>query len=313
MSMKKRSKIFIYIVICTFILCMVAFVYSACTTYKIQSQVKEAVEKDISNLSKPKEKQSRNNQELDTSSLNLKEIIINNIFNQEKRESIQESDSSYLDILEKSNGIIGASELTFFFTFIVAVLSIFFMYKNIELDNTVEKFKRINTALENKLKKINTSIENINKNIQMTIEAKQKSDDLLQQSIEKVKNKNIFDNISNRIASVFNLSIMISNVTTLISDQNNDNDMRIAKEAGVLCSRLSLICDQIDIKVLTYLTTDEKDILITYLDDALNGLDHGVENAKSVTNELLRKRIEECIGLVKGIKEIVDDIEERNE
>lgn len=222
-------------------------------------------------------------------------------------------ESTLLDALSKSDGLLSANGLTYLVTLIVALLASLLLTKIDAMEKAIESNKKLKENISKLEEKVSQSLAKI--------EEQEKNFSEFKVKIESYyKNITNYDHILNRIASAFNLSVMISNVTTSLSIQREpEENRRIAKEAGVLCSRLSLICEQIDTKILDYLTTDEKSILNAYLEDALSALYSCKGSAKKI-NEYLENIIEHLVNIIddaivsiNAIKDGVDNVEVRDE
>lgn len=321
--MEKQNPNCIHYIVCGMIACLIIIMLGVvvCDRHEFHNRVYEAAYQSAFTM-----KCQQCNSVAGSSRVSIDSTIVN-ISNSNQ----PVGDNTILDALSKSDSLLSANGLTYLVTLIVALLASLLLTKIEAMEKAVSAYKDLKDKLDEAMKQINESTKSLSE-IKKQQEVINKFRTQISQSLDEIrkqqkeisnfegeigayyKKTTNYDHILNRIASAFNMSIMISNVTTSLSEQNsNEENRRIATEAGVLCSRLSHICDQIYIKVLTYLTTDEKDILDTYLDDTLNGLDYSLRRAKSIKIEPLSNRIEGNIGLVKEIKEMVDDIEERNE
>lgn len=137
-----------------------------------------------------------------------------------------------------------------------------------------------------------------------------------------------YDHMLNWIASAFNLSIMIGNLTRSIPHNNyihfpiigdvaiknggfnSEERDSVPCQIGALCSRLLNICGDINDRFnnieqrLDYLTQDEQYILNTYLDDAIEEL----KRSKKIVNHI--KHLNDYIGEdIKCMEEIKKNIE----
>lgn len=249
-----------------------------------------------------------------------------------------------LDILTKSDSLLSANSLTYLVTLIVALLASILL-NNIDkmekaikaaetsernMEETTKDAKDLNEKINSLKSELTHSLDNNKEQGEKLEELEMKLEESLQVSEEQsnrhkqLENKtelyykhiNIFDYILNQIACIFNLSIMISNATSTLSpSKSNEENEIIAKEvAGSLCSRLELICDN-NIKGYTidYLTTDEKNIIITYLDDAHSALKRSHKSANSIKKEKLKARISNNINSVNSIIKMIDSVEIRDE
>ena len=198
-------------------------------------------------------------------------------------------DESLLEIMEKSDGLLNANGLTFCVTLIVSLLASLLLYR-IE---TVEKLVEENRGLVYKNEK-------------------------LQENARSYYEHNIkFDNILTRIESAYNITILIGNVATaLLSSITDDEKIRISTNIGHQCTRLSLLCGEINSRLsgknirLFFLTKDEKEILTMYLEDTIGELMRSLSYAKRIECLDLYGIIENNVHSVKDIKEMLDTIEQ---
>lgn len=233
------------------------------------------------------------------------------------------SEINLLDVLSKSSTLISANELNFFFTFIVAILSIFFVYRIVKLENVI--------AENNKFKK----------EIKL----------LMEKNVLYYTHTAEYEYILACIGSIYTLSILIGNIimtlspikvnknesnfilkriegypcitlkfkdtvwTMSASPQREDVQENILEELGVLSSRLSIICEQIKSyldshkHILVFFNQKEKEILYTYIDDALGELSRSEKRAKIIGNDGLYKIIKEKKQKIKIIKDILNSID----
>lgn len=308
--------IIVGIVVLTFLL----FVYSCWNTYAFSSQVIDTAKKDITEL-KEQNKVSKNKSALpfDTNQVasNIEDTDNNNI-------QQNGNTSSLLDVLSKTNNLIGARELAFFFTFIVALLSIFFGYKTIEVDKKVKSTENIANEheknakkLETKAKKYESNANVLEKNAKLFESQANELENKAKEYAQKVESLYKFNFYLARVQSIYNLSIIIENVSMSLSPntKNNSKNNNISKEIGSLCSRLSRICSQIDNwsketeHKLDYITKDEKTMLDTYLDDAIGELERSKDIAVRFKNSHLENIINNKIQKVIDIKEAFNSLE----
>lgn len=303
-------KILIRTIIITIIGVVIAlFLYSAYTFKNVQTQVVNAAKLDISKI-------NVDDNTVFTDSLSINTPLLVTTHNNEIH---------FLDVLSKSSTLISANELTFFFTFIVAILSIFFVYRIAKLEDVItenNKFKEeIKLSMKNNASYyIHTAeyeyilacigsiytLSIIIGNIIMTLSPIRDS---------KRENNFILKKIEGYpcITSKFKDTIL----TLSISSQREEEQENILEELGILSSRLSIMCEQIRNHLdgqkykLFFFNQKEKEILYTYLDDALGELNRSVKRIELLGNEGLLNIIRDKKQKIKVIKDILDSIEIR--
>lgn len=234
-----------YIVIIILVSVLGMFVYSACISYNVLSQVEKSAQNEIDSIA-----------------------------------SGQNEDNcmSLLDVIKESNSLIGANEITFFFTFIVAVLSIIFFYK---IENVREMEKRIE------------KIEEDSKRNERKLE-------------EKFAHATNFDFLFSLIKSNYDLAMMIENFTMTSTSHKSQVVLR---QIGMLRFRLnknlSLINERQDNRKtrLESLTKERHLMLVNYLDDTIEAL-HRSEGQNENVKHLLRS----SIGETERIRDIVNGL-----
>ena len=228
----------------------------------------------------------------------------------------QDSINYLLDILTKSNNLVGANELTFFFTFIIAVLSIFFGYKTVVVERALVEFEQIKNSNDN-LKK---EAQNEKEGIQQRLTELNRMTNNTQALMKKTKLFNThtikYDHFLIRIASIYNMGVMIGNSSmALSSDNSEEENQNISIRVGGLCSRLSLTCDDINTRLndkkhkLDFLTKDEKENLDTYISDTLGELERSQKSAKDAGIEALSNIIEDKIDILNDIRDTLNRVE----
>jgi hypothetical protein len=123
-----------------------------------------------------------------------------------------------------------------------------------------------------------------------------------------------FDNLLARIESAYNVTIFIGTMSMMLPTTDDASDS-ISKNIGYLCSRLSLICDDINNRLskresrLDFLTKDEKEIVNMYLEDALGELKRSEKHAKAIENQDLCHIIGYYLKTYEKIKDQIDKID----
>lgn len=213
------------------------------------------------------------------SNINNRKIIISNTNNYSSSSQKTNQDDSLLDVLSKSDGLINSNELTFCVTLIVSLLATLVVYK----------------------------IETNEKNIKETI---------LKEVSYRYISASKYEHLLIRIESVYNMTMLIGNTATmLLHARSDDESTHISTNIAHLCTRLSLLCSEIDDCLnkrksrVDYLSIDEKSILDMYLEDALDALKRSLSLATRFRVIDLCTIIEGNINSVQDILEAIDEIE----
>lgn len=200
-----------------------------------------------------------------------------NVFPQQSTHS---HDDSLLDVLSKSDGLLNANGITYCVTLIVALLASLLLYR-IE---TMEKLVEENNSLKEETKSYYTHAVR-------------------------------FDNILTRLESAYNMTILIGNITTTLLHTKTDNEgISISTNIGHLCTRLSLICSEIDDRLnkresrLDYLSKDENNIIEMYLEDTIDELRRSLSFINRAGNKDLQSILNNNIHSIEYIKETIDAI-----
>ena len=198
-----------YVVIGIIVLVIFAFAKSFCNQYIFSSYVTEIAKAELDKDNAP------------TKKLCLK---CNQAAN-------KKGVNDLLDILTKSYRLIDANNLVFFFTFIVAVLSIFFGYKTIAVDRAIIDLEKTKKEVEMSRGKIQEEIDKVERQ---------------KKEIKSAINHSVrFNHLLTRVASIYDIGVMIGNSSMALSPEKLRKDNQsISIKVGELCSRLSLICDE---------------------------------------------------------------------
>lgn len=236
---------------------------------------------------------------------------------------IIEKVSSLFGLMKDVDGLISANGITFLISLIVALLIALVTDKL----NVIEKLTAEVNNKEEQAKKVFENNDKLQKEVQQTlkdtetkIEKALGSNVELQKKVQKslkdaeIKTAKLYNHLANydrllvKVESLFNLSITIGNVTKVILQTSVDNleiKESLSTEIGILCSRLSLLCEPIeDIlngrnRRIDHLSEDEKNILLTYLEDAKNELEKSRKAIKDNPN---------LYKIIGGNKRIVENI-----
>lgn len=278
---KRIAVVIMYTTLITTLLVSCIQIYDRCRFHK---QVKETAIKETRHRCHTLSKDTSFvvldsiNRNTKTSSVTNKQISIsNNIFNNSADSQLEPKLEISLDILAKSDALLNANGLTFCITLIVSLLASLIAIK---IETNEQKMR-----------------ETIEKNID-----------------SQYINTSKFDRLLIRIESAYNVTIFIGNMSMMLSPTNNANDS-ISKNIGNLCSRLSLICGDINDRLskresrLDFLTIDEKEILNMYFEDALEELKRSMSRAQSIDNNALCSIIGKILYKLEDIQYQIDAIE----
>lgn len=280
---KRVAVVIMYTTLITTLLVSCIQIYDRC---RFHEQVKETAIKEtrhryhtISKDTSIVELDSINRNTKSSSVTNKQISISNNIFNNSSNSQLEPKVEISLDILTKSDALLNANGLTFCVTLIVSLLASLIAIK---FETNEQKMR-----------------ETIEENI-----------------ASRYINTGKFDRLLIRIESAYNVTIFIGNMSMMLSKTffNNTNDS-ILENIGNLCSRLSLICNDIDIRLskresrLDFLTKDENKLLNMYLEDALEELKRSMSRVQSIDNDALCSIIGKILYKLEDIKYQIDAIE----
>lgn len=232
---------------------------------------------------------------------------------------------SLLYVLSQSDGLLNANGLTFCVTLVVSLLAALLLYKIDTNDKLIEQnrtaFKETEKIIQQKTKVIQKEIEKYKNE---TSELK-KENKKLKETTQIIKSEYTllydhtakFNQLLVRIESLYNLTILIGNlsVSLLTGKEANNN---LLENVGTFCSRLSLICREIDDRLnnqdcrLDFLTKDEKEIINTYFEDAIGELMRVQDTAKRIGSNDLISIIKNNTSSVKNIMDMIDNIQMKN-
>lgn len=253
---------------------------------------------------------------------------VNIISKSESLSEIIEDASSLFSLMKDMDGLISANGITFLISLIVALLIALVTDKlsvmeklTAEVNNKEKQAKKVFDNND----KLQKEVQQVVKEIKIKIDTALESNVELQKEVQKslkdteIKTAELYNHLANydrllvKVESLFNLSITIGNVTKFIlltSIDNLDIKNSLSTEIGILCSRLSLLCDPIeDIlngrnRRISHLSEDEKNILFTYLEDAKNELEKSRKAIKD--NPYLYKIIGENRRIIENIYDMIE-------
>lgn len=212
---------------------------------------------------------------------------------------IAEDVYSTIDTLKDTDGLISANGITYLISLIVALLIA------LVSDRVI--------AMENLMRNLTDKKADMEKNIQIQIS---QLDKIIEEKTQQKLNSRItmfsthttnYNNILNRIETIYNHTILIDN--TISSAGINEKTPALI---GLLSSRINLIYDDIIARFndnkrrLDFITSDEKLLLGTYLEDALLCLKDTLNTVNN--NKALLKMVEDKIYLVEEIRDKIDAI-----
>lgn len=225
-----------------------------------------------------------------------------NINNQNPIKQITEDITSVIYTLKDTDGLISANGITYLISLIVALLIALVSDRVIEMEKIMTETRVLNSILEKEmpmLKKLNSET---------------------QKEVQWIKKNNTsfyshttnYNNILNRVETLYNHTIIIDN--TLSSAGINEKTIEII---GLISSRISLIYDDIidrfndNKRRLDIITSDEKKLLVTYIEDALSCLQTTINKVNK--NDNLYRIVKDKIYLVEEIRDRIDTIEIRED
>lgn len=215
--------------------------------------------------------------------------------------------SSIIEVLKNTDGLINGNGITFLISLIVALLISLVSDRVIAMEELMSRFHELSTETM-KYTKDMPQIMKLNSETQ--------------KEIQRFREKNTtfyihttnFNNVLNRIESLYNHAIQIDN--TISSGEINEKTSEVV---GLLGSRINLISDEIIDRFnnsklkLDFITTDEKSILETYIDDTLLCIQENLKEINKKRNDVLSTIIQDKIYLVEDIRDIIGTIEVREE
>ena len=222
-----------------------------------------------------------------------------NINNLDPIKQITGDITSTIDTLKDTDGLISANGITYLISLIVALLIALVSDRVIAMENKMMEIHELKTNLMKYDKEMPEMIK-LNSETQKEL-----------QLIKFASNHTInYNNILNRIESLYNHTILID--ITLSSAEVNDKTSDII---DLLNSRINLIYDGImnrfnDKKYsLEFVTSDEQNLLSTYIADALYCLNEDLKAVLKMNNDDLQNIIQDKIDIIEEIKDKVDAIE----
>jgi hypothetical protein len=223
--------------------------------------------------------------------------------------------SSIIDTLKDTDGLISANGITYLISLIVALLIALVSDRVIAMEKRIADMRDLEANLrdleanlrgkETNLRDLEAEhIENMKK-MEEEINEMQKK---LQQVMSFYSHTTNYNNLLNKIASLYNHIILID--ITLSSAEITEKTLEVIL---LLNSRINIICDNIKDRVsnkknsLGFITSDEKSNLFTYVEDALSCLKMNLNNLK--VNEVLYNTIQDKMYLVEEIRDKIGAIE----
>ncbi len=220
---------------------------------------------------------------------------------------IKEDIISLIDELKDTDGLIGANGITFLISLIVALLISLVSDRVIAMEDLMRQFHDL-SAETMKYTKEMPQIIKLNNETQKEIQRIREINALFY-----IHTSN-YSNTLNRVESLYNHTILIDN--TISSIEVNEKTTEVI---GLLGSRINLICDEIIDRFnnsklkLDFITSEEKSLLETYIDDTLLCLQEDLKEINKKGNVALSTIIQDKIYLVEEIRDIIGTIEVREE
>lgn len=238
-----------------------------------------------------------------------------NINNPDPMKQFTEDVSSIIDTLKDTDGLISANGITYLISLIVALLIALVSDRVIAMEKLMADMHDLEANLRGKetnLHELETNLRgkkaehimNMKKMEEVINETQKKQ----QQVIPFYSRVTNYNNLLNKIESLYNHILLID--VTLSSTEINE---KISEIILLLNSRINIICDDIKDrfnnkrKSMDFITSDEKSILFTYVEDALSCLENNLKKLK--VDDILYKPIQDKMYLVEEIRDKIDAIE----
>ena len=264
-----------------------------------------------------------------TNTNNIRQTVNVNDNSDSLSEMIEDT-SSLFTLIKDVDGLISANGITFLISLIVAILIALVTDRIGAMEKLSAALSMTKEGTEQALKnneKLQKEMQDSLNESMSNVEKIRKSNEQLQEDVRQFlietgnKRKElynhfaIYDMLLSKVESLFNLAITIGSVTKFMSlpNVNNVDKDSLYKNVGILCSRLSLLCDSIeDIlngreRKIEHLSEDEKNILLTYLADAQDELERSRGEVKS--NQFLYNIIGNNIRMVYILYDMIEAIE----
>lgn len=219
---------------------------------------------------------------------------------------IKEDAFSLIDKLKDIDGLISANGITYLISLIVALLIALVSDRVIAMEQLISEVSILKAEIRET----------------MQLQIQQLDDKIKEKILQELKTSTTlfyyhttnYNNILTRIESLYNHTMLIDN--TISSIEVNE---KTTEAIGLLGSRINLICDEIIDRFnnsklkLNFITSDEKRLLETYVDDTLLCLQEDLKEVNKKGNDALSTIIQDKIYLVEGIRDIIGTIESREE
>lgn len=219
---------------------------------------------------------------------------------------IKEDGFFLIDKLKDIDGLISANGITYLISLIVALLIALVSDRVIAMEQLIREISILKAEIRET----------------MQLQTLQLDDKIKEKILQELKTRTTrfyyhttnYNNILTRIESLYNHTMLIDN--TISSIEVNEKTIEVI---GLLGSRINLICDEIIDRFnnsklrLGFITSEEKSLLETYIDDTLLCLQEDLKEINKKENDALSTIIQDKIYLVEEIRDIIGTIEVREE
>lgn len=230
---------------------------------------------------------SLKNSEIDSlaNMVNPKDSILASFYISGSNKTDCKEGRSLIELMEKSEGLLGSNGLTYLVTLIVALMASLLLYRVEDMEKLraynesyidiiktrlpeMEKSQETNKILQGELQQFSKEQKRKAEELKVAVDSLNGEASVMKNEVVNLRNesgiiKESYEKSMRKISSdyekitkfnrllalnesIYNLSIMIGNVVSTFSHtRGNKKKDAIALEIGNLCSRLSLFCDQI--------------------------------------------------------------------
>lgn len=181
--------------------------------------------------------------------------------------------------------LLDSNAVTYMVTLIVALLAALLLNRIEKIESLVIRNEQLVTKNEELIKQ--------NKNIKNEV-------------AKYISQSTICNMVIIRIESVYDISIMIDNITDMVNFQGSNNFLKV----GELCSRIHITTDElfesINKNKFMFLSETERQIMFTYIDDSLGLLERAGKSikGKSIISEIVGNRYNDIDALKSRLQQI---------
>lgn len=238
-----------------------------------------------------------------------------NINNSDPMKQITDDVSSIIDTLKDTDGLISANGITYLISLIVALLIALVSDRVIAMEKLMADMHDLEANLHGKETNLHELETNLRGKEAEHIKNMKKMDEVINETQKKQRQVIPFysrvtnyNNLLNKIESLYNHILLID--ITLSSAEINEKTSEVIL---LLNSRINIICDDIKDRVnnkknsLDFITSDEKSIIFTYIEDARECSKNNLKKLK--VDDILYKTLQDMMYLVEEIRDKIDAIE----